>query len=317
MIFLLTAVVITVLACLIVSRAAAAVVGRMAPAQAVPLLTLTALALSLATGSALTAVAAAVIVRLGSVAGDENFSAQLLHHELPIPVWLGAAAAVAVVTLLTRALVRTGRIVFELIQSDRLCRNMRAGGGPIVMVDQGNADAFTVAGLRGCVVISRRLFAQLNPDERRALTGHELSHLNRRHHLYVQLADVAAAANPLLATVSEAVRFGVERWADEDSAAGVGDRRITGRALARVALLRSALATGRGMAPLESAVPVLGAVALQVAARVQALLQPAPQRRAGRLIWLTALALGVLALGLASLDHLHEAIEAASPLGHR
>jgi len=38
----------------------------------------------------------------------------------------------------------------------------------------------------------------LSADERRALLAHEAAHLTYRHHVYTQLTDVAAAANPLL-----------------------------------------------------------------------------------------------------------------------
>lgn len=311
------AVVLALLACLVVGRSAEPLIRRMRPAQAVRLLTIASLAVSLAAGIALTAIAIAVFAGLSSVAADGDWSAAKLRAEVPVPWWLGALAAPVVLALLARAAVRTIRIVLALVRADRLCRTMRAGGGPIVMVDDGSADAFTVAGLRGCVVISRRLFAELSADERRVLTAHELSHLTRRHHLFVHLADIASAANPLLAAVSGAVRFGVERWADEDAAAGIGNRRRTGRALARVALLRSSLAADRPAGPSGSlvgaGVTALGVATLQVMPRVQALLRPAPRRRTVRLIAAGALAVGVLIVGVASLDHIHEAIETATP----
>lgn len=320
MIFPLTAAVIAVLACLIVGRSAELLVRRMRPAQAVLLVTAASLAVSLATGAALTAIAVAVVAGLSLVAADGHWSAAIIKAEVPMPGWLGAVAALAVVVLLVRAAVRTSVIVAALVRADRLCRGMRAGGGPIVIVDDESADAYTVAGLRGCVVISQRLFAELNSVERRVLTAHELSHLNNRHHLFVHLTDIAAAANPLLKPVSAAVRLGVERWADEDAASGIGDRRLAGRALARVALLRSSLAASAAGRPSLRVsgrpVAVLGVAALQVTSRVQALLQPAPRQRTGRLAVAVALALAVLVVGLASLDHIHEAIESAAPIVH-
>lgn len=318
MTFPLAAAAITVLACLIVGRSADLLVRRMRPAQAVLLVTAAALAVSLATGAALTAIAVAVFAGLSSVAADGHWSAAILKTEVPMPGWLGAAAALAVVVLLLRAAVRTSVIVAALVRADRLCRGIRGKSGPIVIVDDGSADAYTVAGLRGCVVISRRLFGALSTDERRVLTAHELSHLNKRHHLFVHLADVAAAANPLLKPVSAAVRLGVERWADEDAAIGIGDRRVAGRALARVALLRSSLAASavHRMPPAAAygGVPILAVATLQVACRVEALLRPAPRGRTGRLVVAVALALAVLMVGMASLDHIYEAIESAAPI---
>ena len=312
MTFPLIAAAVALLACVLVGRSADRTVARMRPAQAVVLLAVAALAVSLASGIALTAIAVAVIATLASVASDGHWSSATIRAEIPIPGWVGALAAAAVVALVLRGAVRTTGIVLALVRADRLCREIRAGGGPVVIVDDGSADAYTVAGIRGCVVISARLMAELSSDERRVLTAHELSHLTKRHHLYVHVADIAAAGNPLLRRVSGAVRLGVERWADEDAAAGIGDRRITGRALARVALLRGALARAASFAGSPgSSVPVLGIGLLQVASRVQALLEPAPRPRTARLALMVAMSLVVLLIGVASLAHIHEAIEVA------
>lgn len=313
MTFPLIAAVIGLLACALVGRAADSAVARMRPAQAVVLLAVAALAVSLASGMALSAIAVAAIATLASVASEGHWSAATIRAEIPVPGWLGALAAVAVLVLLLRGAVRTIGIVATLIRSDRLCRDIRAGGGPVVILDDDSSDAYTVAGIRGCVVISARLMAELSTDERRVLTAHELSHLTKRHHLYVHIADIAAAGNPLLRRVSAAVRLGVERWADEDAAAGIGDRRVAGRALARVALLRSALAKATStIASPAGVVPVLGVGALQVASRVQALLAPAPRPRPARLVAMVTLSLIVLLIGAASLAQIHQAIEAAT-----
>ncbi|MET3803309.1 Zn-dependent protease with chaperone function [Nakamurella sp. UYEF19] len=317
--FPLIAVFVAVLACLVVGRTAGTAVRRLRPMQAVRLLTAASLAVSLATGIALTAIAVAVIASLGSVAAEGHWSAAVIRAEVPVPAWLGAGAAVMVAVLLVRAAIRTVSIVLSLVRAEKLCRSLRTGNGPMVVLGDGSADAFTIAGLHGCVVIGQRLLDELDADERRVLTAHELSHLTRRHHLYVHIADIAAAANPLLRNVSAAVRLGVERWADEDAAAGMGDRRVTGRALARVALLRSALArssSGRGPTDLAARIPVLGVGALQVASRVQALLEPAPARRNGRVATAVVLSILVLLVGIASLAHIREAIESAAPYLH-
>lgn len=314
MTFLLMAAVVALLACALVGRAAESAVSRMRPAQAVVLLAVAALAVSLASGMALTAIAVAAIATLASVASEGDWSAAAIRTEIPVPGWLGTLAAAAVVVLLLRGAVRTAGILVALVRADRLCRDIRAGGGPVVIVDDNSADAYTVAGVRGCVVISARLMAPLSSAERRVLTAHELSHLTKRHHLYVHIADIAAAGNPLLRRVSAAVRLGVERWADEDAAAAIGDRRIAGRALARVALLRSALSRAASTAPLMvGAAPVLGIGALQVASRVQALLEPAPRPRIFRLAVLVMMTLAVLMIGATSLAQIHLAIEAAAP----
>lgn len=309
----LIAATIALLACLLVGQTARPLLRKMRPGQGVVLLAVASLAASLASGVALTAIAIAVLAGITAVAADGHWSAAVLRSEVPIPGWLGVTAACAVLVLLTCAAARTRKILLALVRADRLCRQIRVDGGPVVVIDDDSADAYTVAGIRGCVVISRRLLAELTADECRVLTAHELSHLYRRHHLYVHIVDIAAAANPLLKPVSAVVRLGVERWADEDAAAGIGDRRVAGRALARVALLRSSFVRAAASAPGGGAGPALGVAALHVAARVQALLAPPPQRRTGRLAVGIVLSMSVLLVGIWSLDNTQDAIEAATP----
>lgn len=311
-----------ILCSLMLGLAKPAVMRRLHPAQAVVLLTTAAVALSLACGIALTAIAVAVLATVTSIAAEGQWSAAVVRASIALPGWLGAAAAIAVLTLLLRAGWRAARIFAALVRAERLCRSIRANGGPVVIVDDDTADAYTVAGIRGCVVIGRRLLRQLTPDERRVLTAHELSHLTKRHHLYVHLADIAAAANPLLRAIPQAVRIGVERWADEEAAAGIGDRRVTGRAVARIALVRRAIARpaasgeGHRVGRLVSAVgaPVastLGIAQYAVADRVEALLRPANRRRAGVVATVVALAVLVLVVGTESLAHIQDVIEGA------
>src|SRR6202012_3554843 len=100
---------------------------------------------------------------------------------------------------------------------------------------------------------------------------HETAPLRHRHHLYVHLAHLAAAANPLLRPAARAVGDAAERWADEVDAAEVGGRSLAARAVARAALAqhRSALAT-------------LGAADGDVPGRVRALLiAPSATSRVG------------------------------------
>lgn len=320
----------SILCCLLLALSTGAVMRRLRPAQAVALLTTAGLALSMACGIALTAIAVAVLATFTSFAAEGHWSAAVVRSDIALPGWLGVVAAAAVLMLLVRAGWRVARISVALVRSERLCRTIRAGGGPVVIVDDDTADAYTLAGLRGCVVLGRRLLDHLTPDERRVVTAHELAHLSKRHHVYVHLADIAAAANPLLRGIPGAVRVGVERWADEEAAAGIGDRRITGRALARVALVRSAISRSTGSDAAQrfgGVVPAAGAFGAvlnvaqyAVAARVQALLQPAKRTHPGVVTTVLALAVLVLLLGTASLDHTQDVIESAGwyrPLGLR
>ena len=231
-----------------------------------------------------------------------------------VGVLAGAAAAV----LLARTLWRSGTILVLLASSDRLSRGLRAGGSPIVFVDtdQTHADAYTLAGTRGCVVISRQLFDALGPREQHMLTGHELSHLRRRHHLYVHAVDIAAAANPALRRVAAEVRLGVERWADEDAVATMaGDRTSAAAALATTALTRAALRRGETppAARRRPVVPVLGVATSHVTQRAQALLAPEPERSA-LAAWVAVLLIGMFAATLATAMQIHDGFEHAEIL---
>jgi Zn-dependent protease with chaperone function len=125
----------------------------------------------------------------------------------------------------------------------------------------------------------------LDDDERRVVFAHEQAHLTHRHHRLVAYAAVAAAVNPLLIPVREAVAYLVERWADEDAAAAVNDRDLVAQAVARAAL---AIA-GQGPIP---GLGMHGGVAVH---RVQALAEPAPAPQRRRLLGPVLLSAGFLA----------------------
>ena len=304
------------LACALLGWTAPALLRSMRPHLGVVLIAGASFGFALAAGIALSALALALVARMASIAATGHWSAVAVAIELPVPTWLGAAAAAAVVGLLARAAFRTAGILVSLVRAERACQAVSPHtGSRIVIVDDESADAFTISGIHGRVVMSRRLLEALSPADRRVVTAHELAHLHHRHHLYVHAADIAAAANPFLRRVPATVRLGVERWADEDAAESVGDRQLAARALARVALLRNRLrrlSDAAHASAIPGRVPVLAASTLAVSTRVQALLAPAPAHRKLRLT-LTALAVvGLLVAGVFSLHDVHEVIEGAS-----
>jgi Zn-dependent protease with chaperone function len=244
----------------------------------------------------------AVAGRWPVVAALGDWSSDALTLTIPDPVVVGLGV---------RVLWRAGGLIVLLRRSDRLSRRLRAGGAPIVFVDDPTADAFTVAGVRGCVVISRSLFAALGSQERQILIAHELSHLRRRHHLYLHAADLAVAANPALAPLAAAVRLGVERWADEDAAAACGARATAGRALARTALAQAALRRAVDAPPITHPASVLCATAAGVAVRAQALVNTVTPRRSRPLYVLMALLLVTGVLSVCSIVRIHDGFEDA------
>ena len=97
-------------------------------------------------------------------------------------------------------------------------------------------------------------------------------------------ADLTATVNPLLRPTAATVAHAVERWADEDAAQAVADRRVAARTLARTALL---MHRHRPAAP----TPAVGVLGADVPGRVEALLAPPPRRRPLVAVALTALTL--------------------------
>jgi hypothetical protein len=258
---------------------ARSLVDRARPSVAVPLLAIGCLVNAASMGLLLSLLALAGLAQLPAVASAGDWSIDVLALNLPVPLVIGVAAGAVVAVLLARTFWRAGRIVFVLGQSDRLSRRIRGAGGPIAIVDTGAADAFTLAGVKGCVVISRELFSALGSAERHMLTAHEMSHLRHRHHLYVQATDIAIAANPALARVADPIRLGVERWADEDAVAVTGDR-TAAAAVANTALIRSALRRAAPNPRPVTTLPVLCVAASHVSQRARALLSSTPGRTA-------------------------------------
>lgn len=170
------------------------------------------------------------------------------------------------------------------------------------IVDDAIPDAYAVAGLRGHVVVTTSMLRLLPAAERRALLAHEAAHVRHRHHLYVQAVRLAACVNPMLRPSVAAVTLAVERWADEDAAAAVRDRRVVARSLARAALGRRAA---------TAAPTVLAAADHQVGDRVRFLLAPRPRRRPLTAGAVAAVIVACSAASVASAGVAHDRIEVA------
>ncbi|WP_261562716.1 M48 family metalloprotease, partial [Frankia tisae] len=192
----------------------------------------------------------------------------------------------------------------DLAAAELTCRRLGPAPTGLVIVDDDQADAYTLPGLTGRIVVSTAMLRALPVDERRVLLAHEHSHLHHRHHAYTQLADLAAAANPLLRTSAAAVRLAVERWADEDAAATSDNRAVAVRALARAGLARAGLARAglarAGTVTMPTA--ALGAVHTDLAHRARALREPPPKPRPALALTLAAL---ILATAAAAVDTSH------------
>jgi len=262
------------------------------PASAVRLLSLAAVVTALSSGFVLAIIGFLVLARIPFIARLGHWSAKTLSSGDPIPVGAGVLAGATVVVLLAAALRRFVLAARDLAAAAAACRRLGPGTNGLVIVEDEEPDAYALPGLSGRVVVSTAMLRALPADERRVLLAHEAAHLRHHHHLYVQFAELGAAANPLLRPLATAVREGAERWADEDAASEVGDRALAARALARAGLARAHAAPGSGQAPNVT----LAGVDFGVAHRALALLAPRPRRRR----WLASAVAAIVLSSLAA-----------------
>ncbi|MYU20675.1 M56 family metallopeptidase [Streptomyces sp. SID8352] len=195
---------------------------------------------------------------------DPEVRAAVPHDEI-----IGRAAIpalCAVVAASARALWRHGRV-------RRRAHRALAGlpGREVAVLPDATPYAYALpGGERDRVVVSTGLLGLLRPGERRALFAHERAHLAARHHRFLLTVRLAALANPFLRPLRTAVAYTAERWADEEAARTVGDRRVVAVAIGRAALV-SRGAPHAVFAGLAAPGPV--------PRRVAALLGPAPAVR--------------------------------------
>jgi Zn-dependent protease with chaperone function len=257
---------VSVLLCCFGARVAA----RLRPNVAVPLFSAVALTVSLSTGLALSVLAVLVCVQLEPLPSWGQWSPATLRTGSGVPLAVGFAALVVVVWCLAAGVVRAVRSWRTLRAAARAARRFTPVVGDVVVIDVDEPAAYTVATPRGPIVVSGAMLAALTAQERRALLAHERSHLRHRHYRYLHAVRLASAANPLLTSTADAVARAVERWADEDAAAEVGDRTLVARALARAGLARAGRAAGGA---------TLAAADARVAERARMLLDPPPRSR--------------------------------------
>ncbi|MFH8769644.1 M56 family metallopeptidase [Streptomyces sp. NPDC017958] len=194
---------------------------------------------------------------------EPEVRAAVPYDEVAGRVAIPALAVVA--TVCARTLWRHHRV------ARRAHRALAALPGPTVAVLPDSVPyAYALPGGPGRIVVTTALLDGLAPAERRALFAHERAHLAARHHRHLLAARLAARANPFLRPLRTAVVYTAERWADEEAARAVGDRRTVARAIGKAALLSHG-----------TPAPTLPALATTgpVPRRVAALLAPAPVAR--------------------------------------
>lgn len=181
------------------------------------------------------------------------------HHSGRVP-WVETAVATTWLTVASVRVRRCRRVYRALIPVGQV--------GEVEVLDGEEPVAYTLPGRCGRIVVSSGMLHALSAGEQQVLFSHERSHLRRRHDRFLHAVDLGVAVVPLLHPMKIFVRFATERWADEDAARSVGDRRLVARAVTRAALIQHA-----------SVQPGMALAGLGVRARVDQLLA-APARPA-------------------------------------
>jgi hypothetical protein len=210
--------------------------ARLEPRTATWLLTGSALVLAAASGAALTILAVTFLGQIPLLAFIGHWSAAVVHRNDPVSLSLAIAACLALTGALTAALrAAAGRI--RALARAAAAASRLPHRGRLAVLDDLSPDAYALPGLPGRIVVTAGMLDALSERERQVLLAHERAHLAGAHYLFTSLAQLAAAANPLLRPLATSVRFCAERWADEHAALITGDRRLVARTIAKAALL--------------------------------------------------------------------------------
>ncbi|MFJ8043509.1 M56 family metallopeptidase [Kitasatospora sp. NPDC096147] len=183
---------------------------------------------------------------------------------------VGTGAIVALAVVLVTAAVILGRHLRSRLRARWAVAPLGAGSDVAVLADE-VPYAYAVPGRGGRIVVSTAMLAHLDEDERRALYAHERAHLTGGHHRHLLTVRLAAGVNPFLAPLRDAVVFAAERWADEEAAEAVADRRLVARAVGRASLALPRPTGPTALAQFAAPGPV--------PRRVAALLAPGPVGR--------------------------------------
>ncbi|AOR30228.1 peptidase M48 [Streptomyces fodineus] len=218
---------------LLLSLVGPVIARRVAPALAARVLTSAAVLTAAATTWSLVLLATALLGNAPPVIREARENGHPVTDPVPEVIGLAAFVALLAIALRVYRAVRAQRCTRRALR--RLCAGHPADTELIVAASE-VPQAFAIPGRPGRILVTSAMLSALEPAERRVLLAHERAHLAHRHGPLVTAATLAAAADPLLGPVRTAVGFLVERWADEQAAATVGDRRTTARALARAAL---------------------------------------------------------------------------------
>ncbi len=277
--------------------AALAVAGRLHPRTATRLLTATAVVVAGSWVAALTVLAAGPVGGL-LVAVDLERWPGSLGIRSPIPDSIEALAGAAVVLTALRLSLAARREARAYRQRRELKRG--CADTELLVVDSPAPIAFALPGRPARIVVSSTMLRALDASDRRVLLAHERAHLRLHHHLYQAAVDLSAAICPFILPLRGRIRFSMERWADEESAVELGERRLVARALVRA-----------GSATAGQPTPSLAFGATGVPARIEALLASPPTNSRWSLLWPATLGAGAVVLVAEAIHDLERLLEVA------
>lgn len=302
---MLTTVLLTVAASAAFAVAASRASRALPPAVATWLMAAGGALAAAASATALALVGFRALARTEPLTDRGHWSDAVLAQHDPVSTPVAVATLVLLAILLGAAVRASIARARATATGFRLAREI--GGGELAVLDTAACSAFAVPGRPGRIVVTTAVLRRLEGGQRRALLAHERAHLRQHHHLFQSVTAVAAALNPLLRPLREAVALSCERWADE-AAAGTATRRDVADALQRTAAVR----------PTAPAV-ALAAAGADVTARIAALHSPPPRLRPARaalLLALLAVAIVAVGVGMHSTEHLFELAQAAWRASH-
>ncbi|MBU2663654.1 M56 family metallopeptidase [Actinoplanes bogorensis] len=223
--------------------------ARMRPDRAVPFLAWSMAVAALASLANLAVFALKAVAEIPAVGRWFGWSAQAVRDDTAAVPWVSWGSAVALL-----AAVAAVALVWRRHRRDRAFAEQYAdlptGADGVVLVDDPRALAFALPVRGGRIVVTTAMRAGLTDRQYAALLAHERAHLSAGHHGLVRIARLAAAAHPVFRWLARRVEFLVERAADEQAAAAVGDRHVVARAIGTAALIGAPpVVAGLQMAP--------------------------------------------------------------------
>lgn len=250
--------------------------------------------------------AASFVGRLGIAGYLGHWSSAVFAAREPVPPAVGVAGIGLLAAAAVTAAAALRKLVREVVRLYRLQRDVLPFRcGDVAVIDAPTPEAVALPGWRGSIVLTSGMLRALDASEQPVLLAHERSHLRNRHWLFRLAIRLAAALLPTLRPTVRQCDQALERWADENAADVVGDRRLTAAAVAKAALAGTAL----GRSELAS-----GIADGSVTARVEALLDDRSASRWSALALPSIVLLSATAAVVSACSNLEDLFELASHL---